>query len=336
MKKILPLLPLLIAVSITYVTQKVIPNTEPKPATTEQIAYEFALSITDYTKQVRSMTDAPLPDALPPQDYLLLTKKDAFSAYKALADNDSKNLIAQCAVGYCYLLGIGTQKDEAAARAYYDRAGDFAPALNTLATMTDDREAAFALYKRAADQHYVTALYNLATAYRLGSGCQKDVQKAEACLQRICDLHLDDANGKGALALAQFHNDVYGERDALPYYVSAAEQGNSSAMFELWFRFFSRYRNQNDSYAAARAHWKRADFTLRAQQKEKRYKSALEKLPFLQQRAESGDAEAMVALANYYSGFESEQRNQRIGSDSSVSCLDGCFLAVMLLGFFGN
>ena len=75
----------------------------------KQIRLEYALDITDYTKRVRTMTKNPLPPYISAAEYMEMSQAEAFEQYKKIADEDPENLIAQCAVGYCYINGTGTE-----------------------------------------------------------------------------------------------------------------------------------------------------------------------------------------------------------------------------------
>ena len=276
---------------------------------------DYALGIDNWTKIVRSATASPLTPNIPVDVYMRNTKSEAFIQYKNLADSrsddDEDSLIAKCAVAYCYYYGIGTKKDEDAARAYLEKAAqkDFAPALNFLGFLEDDEDKAKALeyYDRAAEKNYLTALYNL-SAYYL-SLCDDDevtdeymseddsenyhetAQNCLSCLEKIRDLHLDDENILFKIAVAR--ETLYGKENAKPYYIEAAEKGNADAMRCLCSDIFPKNTDE-------RAMWRKKYCEALAEQDEKEIRLAKEKLPYLLRRAENGDMDSMHELYSYY------------------------------------
>ena len=82
---------------------------EGHSANEKQIRLEYALDITDYTQRIRTMTKTPLPPYISAAEYMEMTLEQAFEQYKKIADEEPENLLAQCAVGYCYINEIGTE-----------------------------------------------------------------------------------------------------------------------------------------------------------------------------------------------------------------------------------
>lgn len=269
----------------------------------QQIRYEFALDITDYTGRVRQLTKEPLPDSLPASEYMAMTREEAFAHYKQIADADPENLLAQCVVGYCFLEGVGTAADEASARSYYQKAydKDFAPAVNTFGLLSDDDNVKFALYERASSQNYLSALYNLYSCYAEGRGCEQSLEKAEAVLLKIRDLHLDDEDIY--CVIAEFHQEVLEEPDSkvLPYYIEAAERGNRTAIFQLWFDFYSKYREYDaEGVGENRAKWYRRYNERAFADRLERVQNEAEKIPYLLKRAAAGELYAINKVVMYY------------------------------------
>ena len=263
---------------------------------------DYALGIDNWTKIVRSATASPLTPNIPVDVYMRNTKSEAFIQYKNLADSrsddDEDSLIAKCAVAYCYYYGIGTKKDDGAARAYLEKAAqkDFAPAINFLGFLEEDKAKALEYYDRAAEKNYVTALYNL-SAYYL-SLCEEDwenyhetAQNCLSCLEKIRALHLDDENILFKIAVAR--ETLYGKEDAKPYYIEAAEKGNADAMRCLCTDIFPKNTDE-------RAMWRKKYCEALAEQDEKEIRLAKEKLPYLLRHAENGDMDSMHELYSYY------------------------------------
>lgn len=274
---------------------------------------DYALGIDEWTKIVRSATASPLTPNIPVEVYMRFAKSEAFIQYKNLADSrsddDEDSLIAKCAVAYCYYCGIGTKKDDDAARAYLEKAAqkDFAPALNFLGFLEEDKAKALEYYARAAEKNYVTALYNL-SAYYL-SLCDDDevtdeymseddwenyhetAQNCLSCLEKIRALHLDDENILFKIAVAR--ETLYGKEDAKPYYIEAAEKGNADAMRCLCSDIFPKNTDE-------RAMWRKKYCEALAEQDEKEIRLAKEKLPYLLRHAENGDMDSMHELYSYY------------------------------------
>ena len=274
---------------------------------------DYALGIDEWTKIVRSATASPLTPNIPVDVYMRNTKSEAFIQYKNLADSrsddDEESLIAKCAVAYCCYYGIGTKKDDGAARAYLEKAAqkDFAPALNFLGFLEEDKAKALEYYVRAAEKNYVTALYNL-SAYYLSlcdddeatdeymsgedwENFQESAQKCLSCLEKIRALHLDDENILFKIAVAR--ETLYGKEDAKPYYIEAAEKGNADAMRCLCSDIFPKNTDE-------RAMWRKKRCETLAEQDEKEIRLAKEKLPYLLRHAENGDMDSMHELYSYY------------------------------------
>ena len=274
---------------------------------------DYALGIDEWTKIVRSATASPLTPNIPVDVYMRNTKSEAFIQYKNLADSrsddDEDSLIAKCAVAYCCYYGIGTKKDDDAARAYLEKAAqkDFAPALNFLGFLEEDKAKALEYYDRAAEKNYVTALYNL-SAYYLSlcdddevtdeymsgedwENYQESAQKCLSCLEKIRALHLDDENILFKIAVAR--ETLYGKEDAKPYYIEAAEKGNADAMRCLYSDIFPKNTDE-------RAMWRKKYCEALAEQDEKEIRLAKEKLPYLLRHAENGDMDSMHELYSYY------------------------------------
>ena len=214
----------------------------------KQIRLEYALDITDYTQRIRTMTKNPLPPYISASEYMEMTQAEAFEQYKKIADSDPDNLVAQCAVGYCYINEIGTEASKEKGMSYIKKAADknFAPAINTLGAYSDSDEEAFRLYQKAASLNYMTALLNLEDCYEEGKGCEKSLEKAEETLLKMRDLYPD--NDTVYIYLAVFHRETLNEEKSkyLPYYLQAAERGNRDAMFALWFNIYSEYEDDED------------------------------------------------------------------------------------------
>ncbi len=274
---------------------------------------DYALGIDNWTKIVRSATASPLTPNIPVDVYMRFAKSEAFIQYKNLADSrsddDEDSLIAKCAVAYCYYCGIGTKKDDDAARAYLEKAvqKDFAPALNFLGFLEEDKAKALEYYDRAVEKNYVTALYNL-SAYYLSlcdddevtdeymsgedwENFQESAQNCLSCLEKIRALHLDDENILFKIAVAR--ETLYGKEDAKPYYIEAAEKGNADAMRCLCSDIFPKNTDE-------RAMWRKKYCEVLAEQDEKEIRLAKEKLPYLLRHAENGDMDSMHELYNYY------------------------------------
>ena len=278
-------------------------STEGLSTAEKQVRYEFALDITEYTGRVRQLTGEPLPDSLPAGEYMAMTREEAFAHYRQIADADSENLLAQCVVGYCFLEGVGTAADEASARSYYQKAydRDFAPAVNTFGLLSDDDQVRFALYEKAASQNYLSALYNLYSCYAEGRGCEQSLEKAEAILLKIRDLHLDDEDIY--CVIAEFHQEVLEEPDSkvLPYYVEAAERGDRTAMFQLWFNFYAKHREyEAEGVGENRAKWYRRYNERSFAERLERVKKEEEEIPYLLKRAAAGELYAIDRVVMYY------------------------------------
>lgn len=280
-------------------------------------ACEYALGIDEWTKTVRSVTSEPLSQ-IPVDVYMRFTKNEAFIQYKNIADSrdddDEECLVAKCGVAYCYYNGIGTKKDEEMCRLYLEKAAqkDFAPALNFLGWIEEgkDKSKALEYYTRSAEKNYVTSLYNL-SAYYL-SLCNVDkvtdenmsdedwgnynetAQKSLSYLEKIRENHLDDENI--LFLIAEAHRKLYGKEDAAPYYIEAAENGNTTAMFYLYMYLYPEYTDE-------RAKWRRKYYEARAKEKEENIRLEEEMLPYLLRHAEKGDADSMYILCLYYSGL---------------------------------
>ncbi|MBQ4378741.1 MAG: sel1 repeat family protein [Treponema sp.] len=312
-----------------------------KNLTTEQkqIRLEFALDITDWTKRVRTMTKTPLPDYLPASEYMYMSADEAFSEYKKIADSDSGNLLAQTVTGYCLTEGAGTQKNKEAGREYLKKAADknFAPALNSLGAYSDSEDEAFTLYEKAASQNYVTALYNLAYCYTEGKGCEKSLEKAESFYLKIRDLHLDDSDIYSVIA--GFHADELEEDEEhlIPYYIEAAEHGDRQAMFELWFRVYTKYHDEDDeNNGANRAKWYRKYLETSREDYSEIMRRDAEKLPYLLERAEKGELFAVKKIIEHYRGYhyslhmDQVKKNEWIVKAAELGDCESCFYAAEL------
>ena len=278
----------------------------------KQIRLEYALDITDYTQRIRSMTKTPLPPYLSAAEYMEMTREQAFEQYKKIADSDPDNLVAQCAVGYCYINEIGTEASKEKGKSYLKKAADknFAPAMNTLGAYSDSDEESFNLYQKAASYNYISALYNLEDCYEEGRGCEKSLKKAEETLLKIRDLYPEDENIY--LYIAGFHSETLKEAESkcLPYYEDAAERGNLDAMFKLWFSFYSEYSEDDDgNNGANRAKWYRRYHEKRAKQQREKTRIENEKFPYLLKRAEKGELYATKKLVSYYNDYSGRHKN---------------------------
>ena len=277
-----------------------------------QVRLEYALDITDYTKRIRTMTKTPLPPYLSAAEYMEMTREQAFEQYKKIADEEPENLIAQCAVGYCYINEIGTEASKEKGKSYLKKAADknFAPAINTLGAYSDSDEEAFRLYQKAASLNYMTALLNLEDCYEEGKGCERSLEKAEETLLKMRDLYPD--NDTVYIYLAVFHRETLNEEKSkyLPYYLQAAERGNRDAMFALWFNIYSEYEDDEDgTNGENRAKWYRHYQEERAKLKNEKAKIENEKLPYLLKRAEKGELYAIKKVISYYNDYSYRHKN---------------------------
>ncbi len=258
-------------------------------------ACEYALGIDEWTKTVRSVTNEPLSE-VPVDVYMRFTKSEAFIQYKNIADSrddeDEECLVAKCGVAYCYYNGIGTKKDEEMTRLYLEKAvqKDFAPALTFLGMLEDEGGKRLDYYTRAAEKNYITALYNLSNYYLN----KRNAKECFSYLEKVKKLHLDDENI--LFLIAETHRKLYGKEDAAPYYIEAAENGNTTAMYYLYRIFYPEYTEE-------RAKWRRKYYEARAKKTEENIRHEEEILPYRLRHAEKGDADSMYELYLYYSGL---------------------------------
>ncbi|MBO4386647.1 MAG: sel1 repeat family protein, partial [Treponema sp.] len=278
----------------------------------KQIRLEYALDITDYTKRVRTMTKNPLPPYISAAEYMEMSQAEAFEQYKKIADEDPENLIAQCAVGYCYINGTGTEASKEKGKSYLKKAADknFAPAIITLGAYSDSSEEAFSLFQKSASYNYISALYNLADRYEEGVGCEKSLEKAEETLLKIKELYPDDE--RIYLYIAAFHGGTLKEERSkyLPYYLDAAERGSTEAMFRLWFDIYSSYNDgEDEENGANRAKWYRRYHEERAKAMHAETRIENEKFPYLLKRAEKGELYAIKEVASYYADYSQMHKN---------------------------
>ncbi|MBP5436958.1 MAG: sel1 repeat family protein [Treponema sp.] len=290
-----------------------------------QIRLEYALDITEYTARVRSMTENPLPPYISASEYMEMTLEQAFEQYKKIADEEPENLIAQCAVGYCYYNGRGTEASAEKGKSYLKKAADknFAPAINTLGAYSDSDEEAFRLYQKAASLNYMTALLNLEDCYEEGKGCERSLEKAEETLLKIRDLYPD--NDTVYIYLAVFHRETLNEEKSkyLPYYLQAAERGNRDAMFALWFNIYSEYEDDEDgTNGANRAKWYRRYHEERAKMQREKERIAKEKFPYLLKRAERGELYAIKKLVSYYDDYSQRHTNKSKAYEWRIKAAD--------------
>ena len=214
------------------------------------------------------------------------TKSEAFIQYKNIADrrddDDEECLIAKCGVAYCYYNGIGTKKDEEMTRLYLEKAAqkDFAPALNFLGWQVLQRSFTMSDDEYMSDEDWGN--YN------------ETAQKSLSYLEKIRENHLDDENI--LFLIAEAYRKLYGKEDAAPYYIEAAENGNTTAMSYLYMIFYPEYTDE-------RAKWRRKYYEARAKEKEKNIRLEEEMLPYRLRHAEKGDADSMYELYLYYSGL---------------------------------
>ena len=248
--------------------------------------WDAVLGIESYMKWVRSFDGEKYAEDIAPEDYALIGKKEAFSAYKKKAD--AGDVRAMCAVAECYDYGVLDNPDFESAFYYWNLAGEqgYAPALNALATFfvegsyhaissESDEEKADELFERAASEGYCKALVNLRRFDEAARKGYKDAYLYEAI----------DESEKG---------DV---EKAILAFEKAANEGNSIYALRSLLKIFTdekTFDSEKAQYWARRYKDERYKKILSSREK----KAAL--LPLLKKRADVGDIYSMFDLSLLY------------------------------------
>jgi TPR repeat protein/pSer/pThr/pTyr-binding forkhead associated (FHA) protein len=154
---------------------------------------------------------------------------------------------AENRLGVRYEKGDGVDKDEKEAVKWYRKAADqgFALAQYNLAgcyfggTGVDkDESESVKWLKKAADQGFALAQYNLAGYYFGGTGVDKDESESVKWLKKAADQGLAEAENR----LGQCYTNGEGvdkdEKEAVKWYQKAAEQGFAAAQYNLASCYF--------------------------------------------------------------------------------------------------
>ena len=174
-----------------------------------------------------------------PQKY----EKETKSVFAELSKkSDEGNAEAQFYLGFFYLKGIGTSKDEQKAFACYQKSAEqgYASAQNRLGLCyqqgigtSKDEHKAFGWYQKAAEQGHAVAQLNLGFCYETGIGTSKDEQKAFVWYQKSAEQGNASAQNKLGFYYRQGIGTSKDEQKAFSWYQKSAEQGNASAQFNL-------------------------------------------------------------------------------------------------------
>lgn len=203
--------------------------------------------------------------------------------------------VGQFFYGYCLFNGIGTHEDkqtgiecfkkaaikgnpqaqfnyglylqnsslEVEAMSQYKLAADqnFAPAQNNYATLISisDPVIAALYFQAAADNGFVTAMFNLGLCFLYGFGVTKNISKAMKNLKNAADLGDKDAQFRYALLLESHMKTEDEEKIMINYLQKAADQDQADALVKLGLYLHTGFIIQPDSNKASACFKKAAD-----------------------------------------------------------------------------
>ena len=169
--------------------------------------------------------------------------RQAFVGFRDLEEQSHDDKL-QYRIGWMLLHGVGTGKDEAAARVWFERASKLGNPhaqyqlarmiLNDSSSTPEQTAQALKWLTKAAEAGQDCAQYALGKIYRDGQGIEKDMQKAV----ELFTLAAEQENSFAAFALGKLYlvGDGVVPRDpaaALKWLTSAAELGNQFAQYRL-------------------------------------------------------------------------------------------------------
>lgn len=179
-------------------------------------------------------------------------------AIRSRADNSDPE--AQNTLGNAYTNGLlGLRQDYAEALKWYRRAGDqgFAPAQFNLGLVYElgrgvpvDERQAFKHYLLAAEQGFGAALFNVGNMYATGRGVAQDHYEANLWYRQAAEKGLVEAQYNLGLAYEAGRGVKQDETQAARWYRQAAERGFPLALYNLGL-LFEDGRGVAQDYAAA-------------------------------------------------------------------------------------
>ena len=252
-------------------------------------AYDAVLGIESYMKWLRLFDGEEYEDKIAAADYALIGKKEAFDAYKALAERG--NVQAMCAVAECYDYGVIDNANLEKAYEWWARAAEknYAPALNALGTFYSPSSYHARLFGENEDM--ARSFFEKAAAAGYG--------KAFANLNRFDEAiraGYTDAYVYYAAYLIEMGDAEAVEKGISLYMVAANENASSYAMYAL----MKLYSDGEYCDLERAKYWARRYSALHyAEVKEERERNAV-LLPYIKKRADVGDVNSMFELSQLY------------------------------------
>ena len=255
--------------------------------------YDAVLGIENYMKWLRLYDGAEYPEKIPVKEYALIGKKEAFAAYKSLAQ--AGDVQAMCAVAECYDYGVLDNADFIEAFSWWSKAAEtgYAPALNALGTFYSP--TSFQIANVIADENKAHDYFEKAAA--------AGYSKAFANLERY-----DEAVAEGFSDAYVFYASKILEKNpsdyekAIQIFEKAADECSPDfaryAMYSLMEIFSSKENGFYDENKARLWAKRYSDANFEAI-KAARAKNR-ELLPYLKKRADVGDVHSMYDLALLY------------------------------------
>ena len=184
---------------------------------------------------------------------------DAYGYYEKAITGDAA---AQASLGYEY----DKQKDYASAVYWYRKAAEqgYAYAQYNLGDffytgngVTKDYDEAVKWWRKAAEQGYAPAQYNLGYCYYNGNGVTKDYAEAVKCYQKAAEQGFANAQCNLGVCYDKGTGVTQDYAEAVKWYRKAAEQGYAPAQFNLG-KCYDKGNGVTKDYAEAVKWWRKA------------------------------------------------------------------------------
>lgn len=163
--------------------------------------------------------------------------------------------LAQCILGNCYYYGIYVEANDDEAMKWYNEASVSVDASSPMVTyrlgeyydsITDYKQAML-WYKKAAEQNYIPALYEIAWYYGTGRGVLEDEETMIYYYKKIDDLD-DGCASDEDIKLISYAQEIIGNyylrernntKEAVKYYEKSAENKNGQAACKLSMEIYT-------------------------------------------------------------------------------------------------
>ena len=281
-------------------------STEPSSEIPKEQLWNAVLGIESQMRKIYAWEEKTYEPNIPISLYATISEKEAFEAYKKLAD--SGDLSAQYAVSLCYENALGVKTSRKNAVAYLEKAMEkqYAPAISRYCELivtsrsitTTDAKVAVQILANSLASRYADSYRVLSMCYRMGFGVKNDNKIATDLLEKA-----KQAKGADIAQLDKMLADIYLSmyqddktksdyyNKALHYYDESAHYGDTEAMYTFAIEF---------PKAAKAAYWYKKYKKCESERSQKELERKETLFPYWLTRAEKGDSSALYNLADFF------------------------------------